>query len=68
MSKTFTVGAAFVNELNEPIPIIFIMVLAGLGLLLIGLFPTREEQSRLEAAALAKLQEERSKRSQSGGE
>jgi len=68
VSKIFTIGAAFVNELNEPIPIIFIIVLACAGLLLIALFPTREEQSRLEAAAMAKLQEERSKRSQSGGE
>lgn len=41
ISKIFTIGASFVNELNEPLPIVFIIVLAFLGLLLINFFPTR---------------------------
>lgn len=61
ISKVFTVGASFVNELNEPLPIIFIIVLAFLGLLLIGFFPTREEQKKMEIMARAKLLSERSK-------
>lgn len=51
----FTIGASFVNELNEPIPIVVVIVLAFFGLLLIGLFPTREEQKRMEIEARAKL-------------
>lgn len=50
ISKVFTIGASFVNELNEPVPIIFIIVLAFLGVILISWFPTKEELKRMERA------------------
>lgn len=55
LSKIFTILSSFVNELNEPIPILFIIVLALTGLFLIAMFPTREQQREMENQAMAKL-------------
>ena len=43
ISKTATIGAPFVNELEEPIPIVFIMVLAVFSIVLALFFKSKEE-------------------------
>lgn len=43
VSKTITIGAPFVNELEEPIPIVVIIVLALLSLLIVSFFKSKDE-------------------------
>ena len=38
VSKSITIGAPFVNELEEPIPIVVIIVLAVLSILIVSFF------------------------------
>lgn len=41
VSKFFTIGVAFVNELSEPIPIVIIIALAFLAVLLAFGYPSK---------------------------
>ena len=41
VSKTITIGAPFVNELDEPIPIIVIIGLSALSLIIILFFKSK---------------------------
>ena len=43
VSKTATIGAPFVNEEEEPIPIVVIICLGLFSLILIHFFKTKEE-------------------------
>jgi hypothetical protein len=43
VSKFFTIGAAFANELPEPMPLVLIGGLCLLSLLLSLVFPTKQE-------------------------
>lgn len=43
VSKFFTIGVSFVNELDEPIPIIVLMGICFVNYSLNFLFPTKEE-------------------------
>lgn len=43
VSKSITIGAPFVNELEEPIPIVVIIVLALLSLLIVSFFKSKDE-------------------------
>ena len=42
MSKFFTTGAAFVNEMKEPIPLLFITFFGMISILVSTLFPNKE--------------------------
>ena len=48
VSKTATIGAPFVNELDEPIPIIFLMVLAILSIVIVLFFKSKEELDQMQ--------------------
>lgn len=48
VSKTITIGAPFVNELEEPIPIIVIIVLAVLSILIVSFFKSKEELDQMQ--------------------
>ena len=41
--KFFTIGASFVNELAEPIPLVFVLALSFLGLCMSFAFPTKDQ-------------------------
>ena len=43
LSKFFTIGVSFVNEMYEPIPILVLVVLSIIGLSLTLAFPTKVE-------------------------
>jgi len=43
VSKSITIGAPFVNELEEPIPIVVIIVLAVLSLIIVYFFKSKDE-------------------------
>lgn len=43
VSKIFTIGVSFVNEMEEPIPIVVLIVLSLLGLALTFAFPTKKD-------------------------
>ena len=43
VSKTLTIGAPFVNELEEPIPIVVILVLAIVSIVIANFFKSKEE-------------------------
>ena len=42
VSKFFTIGVPFVNEMNEPIPIIVIIAMSFFGFILTFLYPSKE--------------------------
>ena len=42
VSKFFSIGVAFVNEMPEPIPILVVACLSGAALLIVFFFPTKE--------------------------
>ena len=48
VSKTITIGAPFVNELEEPIPIVVIIVLALLSLLIVSFFKSKDELDQMQ--------------------
>lgn len=48
VSKTITIGAPFVNELEEPIPIVVIIVLAVLSILIVSFFKSKEELDQMQ--------------------
>ena len=48
VSKTITIGAPFVNELEEPIPIIVIIVLAVLSIVIVSFFKSKEELDAMQ--------------------
>ena len=48
ISKTLTIGAPFVNELEEPIPIVVIIVLAILSILIVSFFKSKEELDKMQ--------------------
>lgn len=48
VSKTITIGAPFVNELEEPIPIVVIIVLAVLSILIVSFFKSKDELDKME--------------------
>ena len=48
ISKTITVAAPFVNELDEPIPIYVILAVCLLSILLVLFFPNKEELDKME--------------------
>lgn len=43
VSKTCTIGAPFVNEAEEPVPIVVIIVLSFTTVILAIFFPTKED-------------------------
>ena len=43
LSKFFTIAVSFVNELEEPIPIVVLIVIAAIGLTLTLAFPNKSE-------------------------
>lgn len=43
VSKTLTIGAPFVNELEEPIPIVVIICLSLMSILIANFFKSKEE-------------------------
>lgn len=48
VSKTVTIGAPFVNELEEPIPIVVIIVLAILSIIIVSFFKGKEELEQMQ--------------------
>jgi short subunit fatty acids transporter len=48
VSKSITIGAPFVNELEEPIPIIVIIVLAILSIAIVMFFKSKEELDQMK--------------------
>lgn len=48
VSKTFTIGAPFVNELQEPIPIVVIIVLSLIGLIIVSFFKSKDELDQMQ--------------------
>lgn len=56
VSKTATITAPFVNELEEPIPIYVILAVCLLSILLVLFFPSKAELDKLEKV---KSQEQR---------
>lgn len=48
VSKTVTVSAPFVNELDEPIPIYVILAVCVLSVILVLFFPSKAELDKLE--------------------
>ena len=43
VSKSITIGAPFVNELEEPIPIVVIIGLAVLSIIIVSFFKSKDE-------------------------
>lgn len=43
VSKMMTIGAPFVNELDEPIPIVVIFVISILSILIVSFFKGKNE-------------------------
>ena len=52
VSKTATIGAPFVNELDEPIPIVVVMVIALLSFLILSAFKGKEELAEMQKIEL----------------
>ena len=48
VSKVFTIGAPFVNELDEPIPIIVIICLAVLSIIIVLFFKSKTELDKMK--------------------
>ena len=48
VSKTVTIGAPFVNELEEPIPIVVIIVLGVLSIIIVSFFKGKEELDQMQ--------------------
>jgi hypothetical protein len=48
VSKTLTIGAPFVNELEEPIPIVVILVLAIISIVIANFFKSKEELDEMQ--------------------
>jgi len=48
VSKTLTIGAPFVNELEEPIPIVVILVLAIISMVIANFFKSKEELDQMQ--------------------
>ena len=48
VSKTVTIGAPFVNELEEPIPIVVIIVLAIASIVIALFFKSKEELDQMQ--------------------
>jgi len=48
VSKSFTIGAPFVNELEEPIPIVVIIVLSIMSIVIVSFFKSKEELDQMQ--------------------
>lgn len=48
VSKSCTIGAPFVNELEEPIPIVVIIVLAVISIVIVSFFKSKEELDQMK--------------------
>ena len=48
VSKAATIGAPFVNELDEPIPMVVILVIAFLSLIIVLFFPSLDELNQMQ--------------------
>lgn len=48
VSKLFTIGAPFVNELDEPIPIYVLIGLAVLSIILVLFFKSKSELDKMQ--------------------
>ena len=48
VSKTFSIGAPIVNEMDEPIPIIVIIFLTVVSIVAILFFPSKEELDKMK--------------------
>ena len=48
VSKTFTIGAPFVNELDEPIPIYVIIALSVLSIIIVLFFKSKSELDKMQ--------------------
>ena len=48
ISKTITIGAPFVNEMDEPIPIIVIISLSFLSIILVLFFKSKSELDKMK--------------------
>jgi hypothetical protein len=48
VSKTITIAAPFVNELEEPIPIVVIILLAVISLVIVSFFKGKEELDQMQ--------------------
>ena len=48
ISKTITIGAPFVNEMDEPIPIIVIISLSFLSIVLVLFFKSKSDLDKIK--------------------
>jgi hypothetical protein len=48
ISKTITIGAPFVNEMDEPIPIIVIISLSFLSIILVLFFKSKSDLDKMK--------------------
>jgi hypothetical protein len=48
ISKTITIGAPFVNEMDEPIPIIVIISLSFLSIVLVLFFKSKSDLDKMK--------------------
>jgi hypothetical protein len=48
VSKSVTIGAPFVNELEEPIPIVVIIVLSIMSIVIVSFFKSKEELDQMQ--------------------
>ena len=48
ISKSITIGAPFVNELEEPIPIVVIIVLSIMSIVIVSFFKSKEELDQMQ--------------------
>jgi len=48
ISKSITIGAPFVNELEEPIPIVVIIVLSIMSIIIVSFFKSKEELDQMQ--------------------
>lgn len=48
VSKSITIGAPFVNELQEPIPVVVIICLAVFGMIVVYFFKSKDELDQMQ--------------------
>ena len=60
ISKSATIGAPFVNELEEPTPIVFIIGLQILTILIVLFTKSKEDLDKMEKVRIAPAQSQKS--------